>query len=146
MKRFDLNLRVLLLRFVHGKVSQGRFVMMNLDELDPLPLGPGWFDSSWELESGLEVSEAAVQDPQFEGWFVASSQRAINPEPAQCLNLEATAPPRPAARAGAQPGPDAIGRTDNLIEFDLTEAGSWSLPTRHEVAPRELVALELTLA
>ncbi len=33
-----------------------------------LPLGPGWFDSSFELERGLEVREGSLGDAAFDAW------------------------------------------------------------------------------
>lgn len=48
----------------------------NLADLDPLPFGPGWFDSSWELETGLEVSEGDALDPTLQSWFEAAARQA----------------------------------------------------------------------
>ena len=31
--------------------------------------GPGWFDSSWELENGLEVSEGLPADAGLDEWL-----------------------------------------------------------------------------
>lgn len=44
-----------------------------------LPLGPGWFDSSFELERGLQVRESDATDAAFDAWcarFAAGSRRA----------------------------------------------------------------------
>ncbi|MCE9661463.1 MAG: hypothetical protein K8R60_23295 [Burkholderiales bacterium] len=35
----------------------------------PLPDGPGWFDSSWELRSGLQVKEGWPADSTLHGWI-----------------------------------------------------------------------------
>ena len=35
----------------------------------PLPDGPGWFDSSWELRSGLHVKEGLPSDLPLHGWI-----------------------------------------------------------------------------
>jgi hypothetical protein len=37
----------------------------------PLPDGPGWFDSSWELRSGLQVKEGWPADTTLHGWIDA---------------------------------------------------------------------------
>lgn len=34
-----------------------------------LPEGPGWFGSSWDLRSGLEVREGWTGDASFIGWI-----------------------------------------------------------------------------
>ena len=36
-----------------------------------LPVGPGWFDSSWELRSGLHVKEGWPGDTTLHGWIDA---------------------------------------------------------------------------
>ena len=33
------------------------------------PVGPGWFDSSWELRSGLQVKEGLPADLPLQGWI-----------------------------------------------------------------------------
>ena len=35
------------------------------------PKGPGWFDSSWELRSGLQVKEGLPADLPLQGWIEA---------------------------------------------------------------------------
>ena len=35
------------------------------------PAGPGWFDSSWELRSGLQVKEGLDADLPLHGWIEA---------------------------------------------------------------------------
>ncbi len=37
----------------------------------PGPVGPGWFDSSWELRSGLQVKEGLPADLPLQGWIEA---------------------------------------------------------------------------
>jgi hypothetical protein len=41
--------------------------------------GPGWFDSSWDLHRGLEVSESWSDDERVHGWIedFLKAQRAI---------------------------------------------------------------------
>jgi hypothetical protein len=93
--------------------QQRRFLMMNLADLDPLPLGPGWFDSSWELENGLEVCEAQTPGIEFRAW-IESTQRE---------------PTFTAVRGAAASG-------DNLIEFDVADQGVWHLPAER-AKPRQ---------
>jgi hypothetical protein len=33
------------------------------------PVGPGWFDSSWELRSGLQVKEGLPADLPLTAWI-----------------------------------------------------------------------------
>ena len=33
------------------------------------PVGPGWFDSSWELRTGLQVKEGLPSDLPLHGWI-----------------------------------------------------------------------------
>ncbi len=33
------------------------------------PGGPGWFDSSWDLQQGLEVSERLPEDAMLNQWI-----------------------------------------------------------------------------
>jgi hypothetical protein len=33
------------------------------------PVGPGWFDSSWELRSGLQVKEGLPADLPLHAWL-----------------------------------------------------------------------------
>ena len=42
-----------------------------LDDPDQAPRGPGWFDSSWDLQSGLEVREGLPGDAQLHEWIEA---------------------------------------------------------------------------
>ena len=42
----------------------------------PAHAGPGWFDSSWELIRGLEVSEARPGDTRFDAWLDACVRTA----------------------------------------------------------------------
>jgi hypothetical protein len=42
-------------------------------------VGPGWFDSSWDLHRGLEVRESWSDDERVDGWIedFLRTQRAI---------------------------------------------------------------------
>mgnify|MGYP001434278480 CR=1 FL=1 len=85
MTRIHSTLQLLLQRLYRAGRAQRRFVMMDLDELDPMPLGPGWFDSSWELEQGLEICEDAAADVAFQPWRepVREPERESMREPAR---------------------------------------------------------------
>lgn len=41
-----------------------------------VPLGPGWFDSSFELETGLEVREGWPSDAAFDAWSARFARQA----------------------------------------------------------------------
>jgi len=41
----------------------------NIPVVRPRPVGPGWFDSSWELRSGLQVEEGMPADLPLQGWI-----------------------------------------------------------------------------
>jgi hypothetical protein len=107
-----------------SRAAQRRFVMMDLAALDPLPLGPGWFDSSWELERGVEIREDAVLDAQLQTLFEAAPCRPV----------------------GAAPG--RAGRGDsNLIEFDASDLDDvWRMSSERRRAAKSAGELELTLA
>jgi hypothetical protein len=41
----------------------------NAPAVRPRPVGPGWFDSSWALRSGLQVKEGMPADLPLHGWI-----------------------------------------------------------------------------
>ena len=51
-----------------------RFTMMNLRGDDDRPRGPGWFDSSWDLERGLDIRCAGPGEPGFGHWLDAMAR------------------------------------------------------------------------
>jgi hypothetical protein len=107
-----------------GGAARRRFLMMHLADLDPLPLGPGWFDSSWELENGLEVCEGNVLDAQLAPLFEAALRERVSGQ----------------ERSVAQ-------RSENLIEFELIDVGARPPPLEHSRPPRlQRAELELALA
>ena len=71
-----------------------------------MPLGPGWFDSSFDLGHGLEVAFALPGDPTFEAWLEALA-RALEP---------VAAPP-------AQPVP-----AEQMLEFEPVDWKAWAPP------------------
>jgi hypothetical protein len=42
----------------------------------PGSVGPGWFDSSWELRTGLQVEEGLPADLPLHGWLEGWLQAA----------------------------------------------------------------------
>lgn len=72
MARFHFNLRSL----VAPPAARGESWRRSLDELPAndaaeLPKGPGWFDSSWDLQRGLDVREGLPGDAQLHEWLEA---------------------------------------------------------------------------
>jgi hypothetical protein len=49
-------------------------------ELGASAVGPGWFDSSWDLHRGLEVRESWTDDERVHGWIedFLRTQRTID--------------------------------------------------------------------
>jgi hypothetical protein len=76
--RFDISAALSKWR-ARNPVASRRFRMMDLQALHEMTLGPGWFDSSWDLDQGLEVDVALPDDPAFAAWLEALSR---TPEPA----------------------------------------------------------------
>ena len=70
-------------------------VEATLDDADDCQRGPGWFDSSWDLQRGLEVREGLPGDPQLNEWIEAclrsgsalDAQAAFTPVPALTMPL-----------------------------------------------------------
>lgn len=156
MINLELNF-LRLLRRLQRRGATGRFVLMHLDELDPLPRGPGWFDSSWELEHGLDVLENAELDAEakarLEDAMIAAAllrlrqaagRAAKRRKPAEAgggVDAGVVAPAPVQAMASAAP------RGDNLIEFESLDLGGFRLPPRRAAAARvDLPELELSLA
>lgn len=154
MLNLELNF-LRLLRRLQRRGASGRFVLMHLDQLDPLPRGPGWFDSSWELEHGLDVLENAELDAEakarLEDAMIAAAllrlRQAAGRGSKRRKLAEAPGGVDVAAVAPAQVKPLAAPRTDNLIEFEPHDLGGFRLPPRRAAAGRvDLPELELSLA
>lgn len=64
----------------------------NREPPDPFhdrPLGPGWFDSSWELRIGLEVREDLALDSRWPQCHAQTEARLVTaPADASCPDLE----------------------------------------------------------
>lgn len=157
MINLELNF-LRLLRRLQRRAASDRFVLMHLDQLDPLPRGPGWFDSSWELEHGLDVlenaeldaeSKARLEDAMIAAALVRLRQAAGRASKRRRLADTAVgADPAAPANAPASVEAQALAapRSDNLIEFEPFPLGDFRLPKRHAAVPRsDLPELELSL-
>ena len=75
MTRIHFNISAALARWrARQPVSLRRFRMMDLQALHEMTLGPGWFDSSWDLDQGLAVEVAVPGDPSFQAWLEAQAR------------------------------------------------------------------------
>ena len=156
MIRLELNwLRLLQRLRGPGRGAHERFLMMNLGELDPLPLSPGWFDSSWELEHGLEVREDvkldAAQQARLEDAMIASALARLRAAAARVAKPASAAPKgneEPAAPAPSKlASVPAARRECNLIEFDAGDLGDWQLqPPRRSMTGKGVPEFELAPA
>ncbi len=156
MVQIELKLAKLLQRLIHpSRAAQQRFLLMNLAELDPLPLGPGWFDSSWELERGLEVNEGVDMDAalqrRFEDAMLEAALARLRAAAAHAARQkpQATSPATEpcVTRQSEVDQVTATCRGDNLIEFEMPEMASLQLPRNRPSRARvETAELELTLA
>jgi hypothetical protein len=111
--------------------------MMNLQDYDDRPRGPGWFDSSWDLGQGLELEEALPGEPGFMLWVEAMAREAPVLEPAAGVGTiefvvdhgEASAPSGSSVSAGASEGDPGLTAPD-------LEAIEWAPPEMElELAP-----------
>ena len=106
MARFTFKMPVQWLRWAkRSNVSERSFRTMHLDADPEILLGPGWFDSSWDLEQGLLVREGPPGDAKMLEWLdecVArharkQAARASGLPPALLLALRSSAVPTEAA-------------------------------------------------
>ena len=105
MTRIRFNILAALAKWrAREPVSPRRFRMMDLQALHEMTLGPGWFDSSWELGHGLAVEIALPGDPSFQVWLDALA----------CV-LE------PAVAKVAQPVP-----AEQMLEFEPVDWRAWT--------------------
>ena len=65
------------------------------DDAEECLRGPGWFDSSWDLQRGLEVHEGLPGDPQLNEWIEACLRSG------SALDVQAVFAPLPASMAPA---------------------------------------------
>ena len=120
MARFTFKMPAQWLRWAkRSNVSERPFRTMHLDADPEILLGPGWFDSSWDLEQGLLVREGPPGDARLLEWLddcVArharkEAARASGLPPALLLALRSSAVPSAAAAAVPATVP-------TLAEFD----------------------------
>lgn len=77
------------------------------------PLGPGWFDSSWELRTGLEVREDLLLDarwPERREFTDAPLMTALADR--SCLDLEQL-------DVLASPSPGGVSLVDAFSQFGI---------------------------
>jgi hypothetical protein len=122
MARFHFNSnRALAGRTAHPTVSQRTLKALHLDDsADDEPLGPGWFDSSWDLVRGLEVREAAPSEAPLNDWL------------AWCLN--AAAADSGATQRDEQPGARLVPAAPHGALGDAQQLGDLGLAVAAEVA------------
>ena len=105
MARIRFNISAALRRWRdRHQPSELRFRMMDLARLDDAPRGPGWFDSSWDLDHGLEVEVALPGDPPFQAWIEAQARAVAT-----------------ATLAAAQPV-----STEHMLEFEPLDWKAWA--------------------
>jgi hypothetical protein len=107
MARIHFRISSALARWrARGHASPRRFRMMDLQALRELTLGPGWFDSSWDLGHGLEVAVGLPGDPTFLAWLEAQARafESVAGKPAQPVPVE------------------------NMLEFEPVDWKAWAAP------------------
>ena len=120
MARFTFKMPAQWLRWAtRSDVSERPFRTMHLDADPELLLGPGWFDSSWDLEQGLLVREGLPGDTKLLEWLDDCVARHARREAALASGL----PPVFATGLGASAVPTAAAATvlatlPTLVEFD----------------------------
>jgi len=88
MARFGYRISAAIRRWCKRRERrQTAFSMMALRGDDDAPRGPGWFDSSWDLDRGLEIRWVRPGDPGFAQWIeamahVPQASEAVAPDEA----------------------------------------------------------------
>jgi hypothetical protein len=101
--RFDISAALARWR-ARPQAPLRRFRMMDLQSLHEITLGPGWFDSSWDLDRGLAVEVALPGDPPFQAWIEAQAR-----------------PLTAAAGQAARPLP-----AEGMLEFEPVDWKAWA--------------------
>ena len=105
MTRIRFNISAALARWrACEPAAPGRFRMMDLQALHEMTLGPGWFDSSWDLDQGLAVDVAVPGDPPFQAWIEAQARLL-----------------QPVLATPAQPVP-----AEQMLEFEPADWKAWA--------------------
>ena len=84
-----------------------------VDDAD-LPRGPGWFDSSWDLMRGLEVSEGPPANASVDEWVMG----LLGP----VIPLEPIRPLEPARAQNPPPAPTAQNQETGEPQWELSPA------------------------
>jgi len=93
-------------------------VESTLDDADDCQRGPGWFDSSWDLQHGLEVREGLPGDPQLNEWIEACL-RSASPLGAQAASISLPASMSVSMPASTQPLPQVRASADRPCDWAL---------------------------
>ena len=127
MARIRFNISAALTRWrAREAMSPQRFRMMDLQALHERPRGPGWFDSSWDLDHGLEVEIAVPGDPPFQAWIEAQA-RAFAQLAAQAAARQAAQPAaQPAARSAVEL--HVATPVEGSLEFESVDWRAWAPP------------------
>ena len=83
MARFHFASRpVRAANFPHPAVSRRSLRALRLDDPESeAPVGPGWFMSSWDLVSGLEIHEGLPSDTPLNDWLAWCLKAAAEDQP-----------------------------------------------------------------
>jgi hypothetical protein len=84
--------------------------------------GPGWFDSSWDLQRGLEVREGLPGDPQLNEWIevcLRGGAAAAKPAPIVAATMELPVWVPPAVELLAQPVSRQAAAADRPCDWAL---------------------------
>jgi hypothetical protein len=106
-------------------VSAHTLRALELTPDDERPQGPGWFESSWELIRGLEVSEAASFDARTSDWLEACARAAADAPTRSAGSARSTVPERheqPRARLVPAAAHGALGDALQLADLDFAVA------------------------
>ena len=129
MARFRFNLRRNLpARATHPVVSCRALAALELvDETAEEPVGPGWFESSQDLVSGLEVQESLPSDMWLNDWLAACA-RAATPDSAAVAERDEQ--PRaglvPASPHGALGDAQQFGNLGLAVAAEVTHLDEFS--------------------
>jgi hypothetical protein len=120
MARFQFKVSNIVVNFSErDALSQRSVQALHLDGADQLPQGPGWFDSSWELIHGLEVSDALPFDLGLDEWLKSCVRAA---DTAHAASAVAQRHEQPGARLVPAAPHGALGHALQLGDLGLAVA------------------------
>ena len=111
---------------LHALVSQRTLKALHLDDQSDVdadePLGPGWYGSSWELVSGLDVREglSSSSDAMLNDWLASR----VHAAPVGSAL---------AAESHEQPGPGLVPTSPHGALGDAVQLGDLGLAVAAEV-------------